>query len=159
MLFTASAESTTLKFESLSDPGGRFGSAIGDVQVTELSGYVADILAADSALSYNAETDKFYKFVPSFNMWQNAQAEASALTLNSQPGRLVTINSAAENEFVFKISQAENASVWLGASDADTEGQWHWHLGPGDERLFWTCLLYTSPSPRDRTRSRMPSSA
>ena len=25
--------------------------------------------------------------------------------------------------------------------------------------LFRTCLLYTSPSPRDRTRSRMPSSA
>ena len=26
-------------------------------------------------------------------------------------------------------------------------------------RLRWACLLYTSPSPRDRTRSRMPSSA
>ena len=26
-------------------------------------------------------------------------------------------------------------------------------------KLFMTCLLYTSPSPRDRTRSRMPSSA
>ncbi|WDT36832.1 beta-galactosidase [Streptococcus pneumoniae D39] len=25
--------------------------------------------------------------------------------------------------------------------------------------LFTSCLLYTSPSPRDRTRSRMPSSA
>eukprot|EP00656_Telonema_subtile_P007126 TRINITY_DN13336_c0_g1_i2.p1 TRINITY_DN13336_c0_g1~~TRINITY_DN13336_c0_g1_i2.p1 ORF type:complete len:120 (-),score=23.14 TRINITY_DN13336_c0_g1_i2:27-386(-) len=25
--------------------------------------------------------------------------------------------------------------------------------------LYYTCLLYTSPSPRDRTRSRMPSSA
>ena len=25
--------------------------------------------------------------------------------------------------------------------------------------LMATCLLYTSPSPRDRTRSRMPSSA
>ena len=25
--------------------------------------------------------------------------------------------------------------------------------------LYTTCLLYTSPSPRDRTRSRMPSSA
>ena len=25
--------------------------------------------------------------------------------------------------------------------------------------IFKTCLLYTSPSPRDRTRSRMPSSA
>ena len=27
------------------------------------------------------------------------------------------------------------------------------------ERLHGVCLLYTSPSPRDRTRSRMPSSA
>ena len=26
-------------------------------------------------------------------------------------------------------------------------------------KLFIDCLLYTSPSPRDRTRSRMPSSA
>ena len=26
-------------------------------------------------------------------------------------------------------------------------------------RLSGACLLYTSPSPRDRTRSRMPSSA
>ena len=25
--------------------------------------------------------------------------------------------------------------------------------------VLFTCLLYTSPSPRDRTRSRMPSSA
>ena len=24
---------------------------------------------------------------------------------------------------------------------------------------FWVCLLYTSPSPRDRQKSRMPSSA
>ena len=28
-----------------------------------------------------------------------------------------------------------------------------------DETLLFSCLLYTSPSPRDRTRSRMPSSA
>ena len=27
------------------------------------------------------------------------------------------------------------------------------------QREFNVCLLYTSPSPRDRTRSRMPSSA
>src|SRR5665811_1674845 len=27
------------------------------------------------------------------------------------------------------------------------------------KELFKNCLLYTSPSPRDRTRSRMPSSA
>ena len=28
-----------------------------------------------------------------------------------------------------------------------------------DVTLYGACLLYTSPSPRDRTRSRMPSSA
>ena len=27
------------------------------------------------------------------------------------------------------------------------------------DNAFWTCLLYTSPSPRDATLSRMPSSA
>ena len=31
----------------------------------------------------------------------------------------------------------------------------HGQMMPDD----WNCLLYTSPSPRDRTRSRMPSSA
>ena len=30
---------------------------------------------------------------------------------------------------------------------------------PGGNIIRYTCLLYTSPSPRDRTRSRMPSSA
>ena len=28
-----------------------------------------------------------------------------------------------------------------------------------EQQLYKLCLLYTSPSPRDRTRSRMPSSA
>ena len=33
-------------------------------------------------------------------------------------------------------------------------------LADGEAKaLFTACLLYTSPSPRDRTRSRMPSSA
>ena len=44
----------------------------------------------------------------------------------------------------------------------------HYRLEPLQSRLYAikkqpntpnTCLLYTSPSPRDRTRSRMPSSA
>ena len=33
------------------------------------------------------------------------------------------------------------------------------HRDLNDRRLVWVCLLYTSPSPRDRTRARMPSSA
>ena len=46
---------------------------------------------------------------------------------------------------------------------------WNWNvtlygellnITGGKERIrYYICLLYTSPSPRDRTRSRMPSSA
>ena len=36
----------------------------------------------------------------------------------------------------------------------------HWHInGYSYEYLMRDCLLYTSPSPRDRQKSRMPSSA
>ena len=37
-------------------------------------------------------------------------------------------------------------------------GNWEW-WSFGLAHIAMTCLLYTSPSPRDRTRSRMPSSA
>ena len=33
------------------------------------------------------------------------------------------------------------------------------NVGENQDEHFYFCLLYTSPSPRDRTRSRMPSSA
>ena len=44
-------------------------------------------------------------------------------------------------------------------------GQYHPKADPSvividSERVqYWLCLLYTSPSPRDRQKSRMPSSA
>ena len=49
--------------------------------------------------------------------------------------------------------------------DADTgKMKWHFQYTPHDvhdwdANQIQVCLLYTSPSPRDRTRSRMPSSA
>ena len=46
----------------------------------------------------------------------------------------------------------------VGTLAGANEAQWH----SGRPRLgeaLYACLLYTSPSPRDRTRSRMPSSA
>ena len=54
-------------------------------------------------------------------------------------------------------------------SAPDLGGTWYWNRYPGarfDSESYTygysfskDCLLYTSPSPRDRTRSRMPSSA
>ena len=37
--------------------------------------------------------------------------------------------------------------------------QGHYYSDKAPGLVFLACLLYTSPSPRDRTRSRMPSSA
>ena len=36
---------------------------------------------------------------------------------------------------------------------------WQWLLLHQNKKVFYCCLLYTSPSPRDATLSRMPSSA
>ena len=53
--------------------------------------------------------------------------------------------------------QVVEASRWFNQLGHDTlQGD---ALAQALEPLPWDCLLYTSPSPRDRTRSRMPSSA
>ena len=45
---------------------------------------------------------------------------------------------------------------WAFEDEAEAQGLQPWEL---TLKYTSTCLLYTSPSPRDRTRSRMPSSA
>ena len=52
----------------------------------------------------------------------------------------------AEKEYV----EARTVAVLIGGGSLP---------GPDELGVEHTCLLYTSPSPRDRTRSRMPSSA
>ena len=64
------------------------------------------------------------------------------------------------------FSAAVALAMSAGAVIAKTEVHW-WHAmgGTNGERVdkiaadFNACLLYTSPSPRDMRRSRMPSSA
>ena len=59
---------------------------------------------------------------------------------------LITVHACAG-------SQALKAAQAAAEEGAQGAGQ------PAPTLLAVTCLLYTSPSPRDRTRSRMPSSA
>ena len=68
-----------------------------------------------------------------------------------------------KNQFLLQQKQA------LGKGSPNKQGKESSHGSPlGEdelkatkENIGWSydCLLYTSPSPRDRTRSRMPSSA
>ena len=47
---------------------------------------------------------------------------------------------------------------FVGPDGTMLTGMFH-SAGVKRKDVFWTCLLYTSPSPRDRQKSRMPSSA
>ena len=46
-----------------------------------------------------------------------------------------------------------------GALEAALQAASHSALGLANHRGQYSCLLYTSPSPRDKRQSRMPSSA
>ena len=54
------------------------------------------------------------------------------------------------------------AFISIGLTSNITDLKWYKQFTEGVEKIlneYQLCLLYTSPSPRDRTRSRMPSSA
>ena len=58
------------------------------------------------------------------------------------------------------LTGVASAAEISGNVGATTDYIWRGNTqASGDASLSGGCLLYTSPSPRDRTRSRMPSSA
>ena len=63
-----------------------------------------------------------------------------------QRGVQITLEPLDEVE-LFELTEDPRINPFLGID------RW------GNVEPLYTCLLYTSPSPRDRTRSRMPSSA
>ena len=61
-----------------------------------------------------------------------------------------------------RLDDFKNAMLVSNLSDSNTRQyftEWFNHIVKKSIELDESCLLYTSPSPRDRTRSRMPSSA
>ena len=97
--------------------------------------------------------------------WKSAQ-DVTTISFSEAPaGRFSDWHPAPRRQFVIILS----GQLEIGLGDGSKHV-----FGPGDARLVEdspakhtqhttqthpTCLLYTSPSPRDRTRSRMPSSA
>ena len=60
----------------------------------------------------------------------------------------------------FKMGEDSAKTTGMSTMVVETYITYNNEVKEGEEvEVFLTCLLYTSPSPRDRTRSRMPSSA
>ena len=56
-------------------------------------------------------------------------------------------------------SASKALGVWTAEGITADDGSIDTTIGAGDSCRFGICLLYTSPSPRDRQKARMPSSA
>ena len=76
-------------------------------------------------------------------------------------GHFKKANTTAKAKVAEFRSAFENANMGdeLRVEDVFVEGDLVKVTGKTKGKGFQGCLLYTSPSPRDRTRSRMPSSA
>ena len=79
--------------------------------------------------------------------WKGSAAEVSIVRSAFNTWKAIGIGLEFQ-----EMTDLEEAEIRIGFLRGD--GAWS-YVG----REILTCLLYTSPSPRDRTRSRMPSSA
>ncbi|PIQ48252.1 MAG: hypothetical protein COW03_11055, partial [Cytophagales bacterium CG12_big_fil_rev_8_21_14_0_65_40_12] len=82
-----------------------------------------------------SENGHFYEFVSAPNIsWTAARDAAAARTYNGQQGYLVTITSAAENDFAFEKLDDQ---AWIGATDTQVENEWRWVTGPEAGTFFY----------------------
>ena len=85
--------------------------------------------------------------------------------LNSHANRVLVVDDDRQfNKFLCELLRTEQPQLDIAtAYDGYDAGSMVARHGPSlvllDIMMPGLCLLYTSPSPRDRTRSRMPSSA
>ena len=81
--------------------------------------------------------------------------------LDPDSERIIEIATVITNADLEEIKEGPNLVIKQPQEYIDSMDEWNinQHTNSGLIESMKACLLYTSPSPRDRTRSRMPSSA
>ena len=72
---------------------------------------------------------------------------------------IAIVKKKLTNDIKIENIKIEDKSFLHKNHTGNQEGKFHIKITLNSIELKNICLLYTSPSPRDRTRSRMPSSA
>ncbi len=84
---------------------------------------------------YLPYTKHFYRYIRKLDItWTEARDSAASLMYYGLQGYLATITSAIENDFIWLKTEGVG---WIGASDAEMEGDWKWVTGPETGTLFW----------------------
>jgi len=84
----------------------------------------------------NPDNGHYYAMgAPKAETWDEARAAAESFVFKGVHGHLVTITSAEENDFLSR--NFNPLSLWIGASDAEVNGEWRWVVGPEAGELFW----------------------
>jgi uncharacterized repeat protein (TIGR02543 family) len=99
---------------------------------------------------YDANSGRYYRFVPAATTWTQARTNAEATTLFGLRGYLAEITSAAENAFIANETSAFN--IWIGATEdavtaVGTDGKGGWtgtsYNGSEGQRWIWNGAVET----------------
>lgn len=99
---------------------------------------------------YDANSGRYYRFVPAATTWTQARTNAEATTLFGLRGYLAEITSAAENAFIANETSAFN--IWIGATEdsvtaVGTDGKGGWtgtsYNGSAGQRWIWNGAVET----------------
>ncbi|MFM9103668.1 MAG: lectin-like protein, partial [Cyanobium sp.] len=83
----------------------------------------------------NPSNGHWYQYVSAYRSWSQARDAAALSQLDSLNGYLVTITSEAEQAFI-NNTFGTLYYTWIGASDADSPGNWTWVTGPENGLVF-----------------------
>ena len=144
--------------------GGALGGGIGlrlDKQAAELA-RIAETKRTENGIITKLKSDiTFASGSSNVKAQQNIQQIAQIIA--KYPENVVKVightDSTGSDAFNQTLSQQRADSVMSIMTANGVPGNVISSVGMGEGQPLGSCLLYTSPSPRDRTRSRMPSSA
>ena len=162
----------TFSFALIDDAGGRFAIDLNSGQIAVAN---AALIGSDNLDSYallvEVEDSSDIRYQESFTInIDNFVPVAIDDTFGVTPGGTLIVGvdeGLLFNDFDFDPTDTLTASRVSGPSNGtvtvNPDGTFEYTHDGGnstsDSFEYQVCLLYTSPSPRDRTRSRMPSSA
>ena len=105
--------------------------------------------------------------IPRFTFEKFPEADSTLMTQMKSVGETMAIGRTFKESFQKALRGLEVGSFGFGCDSKDLWGtdeqpdrdEIRAKLSVPNSDRPWYCLLYTSPSPRDRQKSRMPSSA